>query len=377
MSDNSPPRKAMHAFYMQRAIELARRGWYTTRPNPRVGCVLVSHNVVIGEGWHERAGQAHAERRALADAADLGHDVRGATAYVTLEPCSHTARTAPCTRALIDAGVACVIIGAQDPNPEVDGRGIQALRDAGIDVVTGILAEQCAALNVGFNRRMTRGRPHVRVKLAMSLDGRTADAAGRSQWITGDSAREDVHHLRGAAGVVMVGSGTMEADDPSLNVRLPGDWMQPMRVVLDRELRMSPTARMLGIPGDTLIFTASDDATKIQALQVAGANVERMGIDHAGLDLAAVLHRLGELEINDVLVEAGPILAGSLARAGLVDEYIIYIAPMLIGDAGRALMSVPGLAHLNDAQRLVFTDMQPIGDDIRLTATPADNNATD
>lgn len=365
---------AMHAFYMQRAIELARRGWYTTRPNPRVGCVLVKNSVVLGEGWHERAGEAHAERRALADARDLGHDVTGATAYVTLEPCSHTGRTAPCTQGLIEAGVGCVVVGAQDPNPAVDGQGIQALRDAGIEVVTGVLSDRCGELNLGFNQRMTHGRPRVRVKLAMSLDARTADADGYSQWITGQAARDDVHRLRAESGAVLVGSGTLAADDPSLTVRLPGDWMQPMRVVLDRELAMHPSARMLNLDGQTRVFTASADTARQQALSAAGAIVETVAMSadaqHPGLDLPAVLESLAAAEINDLLVEAGPTLAGSLAHAGLVDEYVLYVAPMLIGDAGRGLMSLPGLTQLGDAQRLVFSEVQCLGDDLRITAHP-------
>lgn len=371
-------RQAMHAFYMQRAIELARRGWYTTRPNPRVGCVLVKHSAVIGEGWHERAGEAHAERRALADAAELGHDVRGATAYVTLEPCSHTGRTAPCTQGLIEAGVACVVVGAQDPNPAVDGQGIQTLRDAGIDVVAGVLAERCAALNSGFNHRMAHGRPKVRVKLAMSLDARTADANGQSQWITGEAARDDVHRLRAESGAVLIGSGTLAADDPSLTVRLPGDWMQPLRVVLDRELAMRPTAHMLQLDGDTRLFTASTDDARHEALQTAGATIDTVPVTEAerpGLDLSAVLERLGDAEINDLLVEAGPTLAGALAKAGLVDEYVVYMAPMLIGDVGRGLMSLPGLTHLTDAHRLAFSDVQCLGHDLRIVAHPLAHHA--
>lgn len=371
-------RQAMHAFYMQRAIELARRGWYTTRPNPRVGCVLVKNSVVIGEGWHERAGEAHAERHALADARDLGHDVKGATAYVTLEPCSHTGRTPPCTEGLIEAGVDCVVVGAQDPNPAVDGQGIQALRDADIEVVTDVLAERCAALNRGFNQRMAHGRPRVRVKLAMSLDARTADSKGHSQWITGESARDDVHRLRAESGAVLIGSGTLGADDPSLTVRLPGDWMQPMRVVLDRELATPPTARMLRLEGQTRLFTASTDSARQQALIGAGAMIETVAMSddsqYPGLDLGEVLKRLAEAEINDVLVEAGPTLAGSLARAGLVDEYVLYVAPMLIGDAGRGLMTLPGLTQLSDAQRLVFSEVQCLGDDLRITAHPFTRN---
>lgn len=365
------PRRAVHAFFMQRAVELARRGWYTTRPNPRVGCVVTHANVVRGEGWHERAGEGHAEVRALDDVRARGNDPKGATVYVTLEPCSHSGRTPPCTQALIDAGVARVVIGAQDPNPAVNGQGIAALREAGIEVVTGVMAETCAALNAGFNQRMAHGRPRVRVKLAMSLDGRTAAADGRSQWITGETARDDVHRLRAEAGAVLIGRGTLAADDPSLNVRLPGVWAPPLRVVLDSDLTMRGDARMLGLDGATLVATASDDAERRHALETAGAEFLSVPRSQQGLDLAHVLAALGEREINDVLVEAGPTLAGALTQAGLVDEFVIYVAPMLIGDSGRALMALSGALGLDQAQTLVFDNIEPMGADLKITARPA------
>lgn len=364
-------REAVHCYFMQRAVELARRGWYTTRPNPRVGCVLVKDEAVIGEGWHERAGELHAERRAIEDARARGHTIEQATAYVTLEPCSHTGRTPPCTEALIDAGIARVVVGTGDPNPAVDGRGLNQLREAGITVVSGILESRCAALNEGFNQRMRSGRPWVRVKLAMSLDGRTATAGGESQWITGAAARDDVHRLRGETGAVLIGRGTQQADDPSLTVRLPGDWMQPLRVVLDSQLEITPAARLLTLDGETWIFTASGDSARIAALERAGARVESIGVRGAGLDLAAVLARLGKAEINDVLVEAGPTLAGALAEAGLVDEYVVYMAPKLIGDAGRGLLHLPGVERLADARPLTITAVEPIGGDWRIRARPA------
>lgn len=366
------PRRAVHAFFMQRAVELARRGWYTTRPNPRVGCVVTQGNVVRGEGWHERAGEGHAEVRALADARDRGNDPKGATVYVTLEPCSHSGRTPPCTKALIDAGVVRVVIGAQDPNPDVDGQGIAALRDAGIEVVTGVMADTCAALNAGFNQRMACGRPRVRVKLAMSLDGRTAAADGSSRWITGDAARTDVHRLRAESGAVLTGSGTLASDDPSLNVRLPGDWAQPLRVVLDSDLAMRPAAaRMLGLDGATLVATASQDAERRRALEAAGAQILDVPRSDDGLDLSRVLAALGEREINDVLVEAGPTLAGALTRARLVDEFVIYVAPLLIGADGRTLMTLSGVLSLEDAETLVFDNIEPVGADLKITARPA------
>lgn len=365
------PRRAFHTFFMQRAVELARRGWYTTRPNPRVGCVITQANVVRGEGWHERDGEDHAEVQALKDTRDRGNDPKGATAYVTLEPCNHQGRTPACTRALIAAGVARVVVGAQDPNPSVNGQGIATLREAGVEVVTGVMAESCAALNAGFNQRMGHGRPRVRVKLAMSLDGRTAAADGASQWITGEAARDDVHRLRAEAGAVLIGRGTLVADDPSLTVRLPGDWAQPLRVVLDSGLAMSTEARMLGLSGPTLIATASRDSQQCSALEAAGAEILPVDRAASGLDLTRVLMDLGEREINDVLVEAGPTLAGALAQAGLVDEFVIYVAPMLIGDTGRALMSLAGAIGLEDAQTLVFDNVEPVGVDLKISARPA------
>lgn len=365
------PRRAVHKFFMQRAIELARRGWYSTRPNPRVGCVITRGNQVLGEGWHVRAGEAHAEVRALADVKARGAEARGATAYVTLEPCSHTGRTPPCTEALIGAGIARVVVGASDPNPAVDGAGIEALRGAGIKVTTDILADACAGLNRGFNQRMTRGRPWVRVKMAMSLDGRTAAADGRSQWITGEAARSDVHRLRAEAGAVMVGRGTLAADDPALTVRLPGDWAQPLRVVLDTGLAMSPQARMLGLDGDTLVVTACRDETRHAALRDAGAELLLCEAADGGLPLAQVLAVLGEREINDLLVEAGPTLAGQLLAANLVDELILYVAPKLIGDRGRGLLALADAAGLDDARTLVFDNVEPLGADLKITARPA------
>lgn len=359
------------ARYMARAIELARNGWYSTAPNPRVGCVLVGDDTIIGEGWHERAGQAHAEVRALADAAARSHDVHGATAYVTLEPCSHHGRTPPCADTLVAAGIGRAVIGAHDPNPKIDGRGIERLRDAGIEVSTGVEQAACAALNTGFNQRMVTGRPRICVKLAMTLDGRTAAANGESQWITGSEARDDVQHLRAAAGAVVIGSGTLLADDPALNVRLPGDWRQPMRVVLDSRLRTPANARMLGLPGETRIYTAVAAHTpQWQALVAAGAELQNVTADGDHLDLDRVLDDLGEQAINDVLVEAGPTLAGALAAQALVDEYIIYMAPQLLGDGGRGLLTLPGAQALGDRINLSIEDIQPVGDDWRICAQP-------
>ncbi|MES1925689.1 bifunctional diaminohydroxyphosphoribosylaminopyrimidine deaminase/5-amino-6-(5-phosphoribosylamino)uracil reductase RibD [Salinisphaera sp. T31B1] len=369
--NDTPVRRSVHAYYMQRAIELARRGWYTTRPNPRVGCVVVVDEQVVGEGWHERAGERHAEPAALADVEQRGGSARGATVYVTLEPCSHTGRTPPCVDTLIDAGVTRVVIGCLDPNPRVNGQGVARLRAAGIDVVTDILAEGCAALNTGFNMRMTVGRPRVRVKLAMSLDGRTAAASGQSQWITGDEARSDVHRLRAESGAVLIGRGTLLADDPSLTVRLPGQWPQPLRVVVDGNLEITSQARMLGLDGCTRVFTLSGDSKRIAALESAGARIDRVPANNGRADLSAVLTALAEDEINDVLVEAGPTLAGAFARAGLVDEFIIYMAPTLIGHAGRELLRLDGVTELDQALALHIEAIEPVGRDWRIRARPA------
>lgn len=360
--------------YMKCAVELARRGWYDTPPNPRVGCVLVRDGEVIGEGWHARTGEAHAEINALRDAEARAGGARGAGVYVTLEPCRHHGRTPPCVDALIEAGVARVVIGMRDPNPKVGGGGIEALAAAGIEVTEGVLEDECRALNPGFEMRMAHGRPRVRVKLAMSLDGRTAGADGESRWITGEAARADVHRLRAESGAILTGIGTALADDPSLTVRLPadeaagGDWRQPLRAVLDTRLRLPPTARMLGLPGRTLVFTAAAAGAGWDALTVAGAELRPLPEAPGGLDLAEMLRTLAEEEINDVLVEAGPVLAGALFSAGLADELVLYVAPNLIGDGGRALLHLPGLTRFADRLVLRIADIRQVGNDWRVIA---------
>lgn len=362
--------------YMKRAVELARRGWYDTPPNPRVGCALVRDGEVIGEGWHARAGEAHAEVNALRDAEARSGGARGADVYVTLEPCRHHGRTPPCVDALIEAGVARVVIGMRDPNPKVSGGGIEALVAAGIEVAEGVLEEECRALNPGFEMRMTRGRPRVRVKLAMSLDGRTAGADGESRWITGEAARADVHRLRAESGAVLTGVGTVLADDPSLTVRLPaqeapgGGWRQPLRAVVDTRLRLPVDARMLGLPGRTLVFTAVESGREWDALAAAGAELHRVTGTEGGLDLKAVLRALASEEINDVLVEAGPTLSGALVAAGLADELVLYVAPSLIGDGGRALMHLPGVARFADRLPLRAVEVRAIGEDWRFVCLP-------
>lgn len=360
--------------YMRRALELAQRGLYTTDPNPRVGCVLVRDGQVLGEGWHERAGEAHAEvnaLRAAAGSAAGAHSAAGATAYVTLEPCAHTGRTPPCVQALIGARVARVVYASADPNPLVNGAGAAALRAAGIDTLGEVLAQEARALNPGFFKRMHTGLPWVRVKLGASLDGRTALANGASRWVTGPAARQDAQRFRARSSVVLSGSGTVLADDPALNVRIDGATRQPLRVVLDSELRVPPQARMFDREGPALVFTASTDVAARAELTRRGVLVQTVArAAHGGLALEAVLRQLAEREANEIWVEAGARLAGALLAARLVDELIVYLAPSLLGPGARALVELPDITRLEQRLRLQFTECQPVGPDLRLTAVP-------
>lgn len=362
---------ADHAF-MSRALQLARRGLYTTHPNPRVGCVIARGDEILGEGWHRRAGEPHAEIHALREA---GESVRGATVYVTLEPCSHHGRTPPCSDALIAAGVRRVIAAMRDPNPKVSGRGLARLAAAGIETACGLLEAEARTLNAGFVSRMEKGRPWVRIKTAMSLDGRTAMASGESQWITGEAARADGQRWRARADAVLTGSGTVLADDPALNVRLSaeslgiaGEVRQPLRVVLDSRWRTPPTARLLAAPGSVLIFGGVEECRRRTALAAAGAQVETVPATPAGLDLRAVLAALAAREINEIHVEAGATLSGALIAAGLADELLLYLAPFLLGDAARGAFVLPGLSHLAERVKLKIDEVRRIGDDYRLVA---------
>ncbi len=357
--------------YMSRALQLARKGLYTTDPNPRVGCVLVKDGEIIGEGWHERAGEPHAERHALAKA---GNRARGATAYVTLEPCSHHGRTPPCADALIEAGVAKVIVAMEDPNPQVAGQGLAKLHAAGIETESGLLQAEAEALNPGFIKRMRIGKPYVRCKLAMSLDGRTAMASGESQWITGSKARADVHRLRARSSAIVTGSGTVLHDDPSLNARIDGlndeQIKQPLRVVLDSNLSMPPTAKMLSLPGDTLVVTTQAGSDVSDALFNAGAEVVCLNAASGKVNLNDLLSLLVQREINEVLVETGAVLAGNFLHAGLLDEIIIYMAPHIMGDQARGLFHLPGLDVMDERIALQITDIRAVGKDWRITAKP-------
>jgi diaminohydroxyphosphoribosylaminopyrimidine deaminase/5-amino-6-(5-phosphoribosylamino)uracil reductase len=351
---------------MARALTLAARGLATTHPNPRVGCVVAVDGKIVGEGWHERAGEAHAEVMALAEA---GTRAAGASVYVTLEPCSHFGRTPPCADALIKARVARVVFAIDDPNPRVAGAGARALRAAGIEVQSGLMAAEAEELNVGFLSRMRRARPWVRIKLAMSLDGRTALANGASRWISGEAARADVQQWRARSSAIVTGIGTVLADDPRLDVRAVDTRRQPLRVILDTQLRTPPQARILAQPGEVLLFSGSDDSARHRALERPNVKIAKLA--HAPLDLAQVLARLAELEINEVLVEAGPTLAGAFLAGGFADELLLYIAPVLLGPQARALVQLPELTDLSQGRRFTMIDTCAIGPDLRLQLRPA------
>jgi diaminohydroxyphosphoribosylaminopyrimidine deaminase / 5-amino-6-(5-phosphoribosylamino)uracil reductase len=350
--------------YMARALELAARGLYTTDPNPRVGCVVVRDGRVLGEGWHVRAGEAHAEVLALRAA---GPQARGATAYVTLEPCNHTGRTPPCADALIDAGISRVVVSTVDPNSRVAGGGIERLRAAGISVSAGMLAAQARDLNPGFFSRFERGRPYVRLKLAMSLDARTAPASGRRGWISGEESRADVQVWRARSGAVLTGAGTVRADDPRLDVRLAyGPWVrQPLRVLLDPMLSCAATAKLF-LGAGALVFAAPDAPARLHD----GARVERLPRAAGGVDLSAVVRRLGELEVNELLVECGARLAGAFILANLVDEIVLYVAPALLGADAAPLLQISGLWPPGTLPEFSFSDVRRIGADLRLILLP-------
>ncbi|ADC62701.1 riboflavin biosynthesis protein RibD [Allochromatium vinosum DSM 180] len=363
--------------HMARAIGLAERGRYTTDPNPRVGCVLVRDGQVVGEGWHRRAGEPHAEPLALAQA---GERARDATVYVTLEPCSHHGRTPPCAEALIAAGVARVVCAMVDPNPRVAGRGVERLRQAGISVDVGCLESEARALNPGFVKRYEQGRPYVRCKLAASLDGRTALATGESKWITSEAARRDVQRWRAGSSAIVTGLGTVLGDDPSLNVRLTAAELsgmaaddpvrQPCRVVVDSHWRTPPTARLLGLPGRTLIVGIGPRDTAAAALEAAGAELIRLPEQAGRVDLAALMAELARREVNEVLLEAGSTLSGAAVRAGLVDEILLYQAPCLMGQAAKGLFDLPGIDTMLDRVGLEILEVRSIGRDLRIRARP-------
>ncbi|CAG4922538.1 bifunctional diaminohydroxyphosphoribosylaminopyrimidine deaminase/5-amino-6-(5-phosphoribosylamino)uracil reductase RibD [Paraburkholderia saeva] len=356
--------------HMERALALAARGMYTTDPNPRVGCVLVKNGEVIGEGYTQPAGQDHAEIRALKDARSRGHDLRGATAYVTLEPCSHFGRTPPCANALIDAQVERVIAAMEDPNPQVSGRGLSILRDAGIEVRCGLLEHEARELNIGFVSRMTRGRPWVRMKVAASLDGRTGLPSGESQWITGEAARADGHAWRARASAILTGIGTVKEDDPRMTVRAVDTPRQPKRVLIDSQLDVPPEAQIL-VGAPTLIFCGNLDerhTERAEALRARGAEIVQMANANGKVDLPAMLKALGERGVNELHVEAGYKLNGSLLREGCVDELLIYLAPSLLGMDSMSMFNLVAPSSLAARTQLRFHGVDRIGEDVRILA---------
>ncbi len=358
---------AIDQTHMAQALRLAERGLYTTQPNPRVGCVIAHGGDVVGEGWHQCAGEPHAEVFALREA---GERARGATAYVTLEPCAHQGRTPPCADALIAAGVRRVVIASDDPFPQVNGRGIDKLRAAGITVETGLMREAARELNIGFFSRIERHRPFVRVKLAMSLDGRTALANGESKWITGEAARADVQRWRARSSAILSGSGTVLADNPRFTVRLPdeAEFTPPWRVLLDRHLRTPEESHVLDGSVPTLLLhepsasCADDRFDRVERIAIATAQ--------GGLDLRAVLALLAGRGCNELHVEAGPTLCGALFAAGLVDELLLYVAPVLLGDGARPLLHLPNLTAMASRWQLETIDRCAMGDDTRLLLRP-------
>lgn len=350
--------------FMAHALRLAERGGMTTHPNPRVGCVVVNGDQIVGEGWHERAGEPHAEIHALRAA---GARARGAEVFVSLEPCSHHGRTPPCADALVAAGVHRVWVAMVDPNPRVAGQGIERLRAAGIEVATGLHAAEAARINRGFVSRMARERPWVTLKLAASLDGRTAMASGESRWITGEAARRDVHRLRASAGAVLTGIATVLADDPQLSVRgLPATVRQPDRIVLDTHARVPAKAQVWAPGARRLWVTAAAPSAVPEGVTIVAAGSAADG----SLDLADVLAALARLEVNEVLAECGPRLAGALLQQSLVDEVVAYIAPTLLGHDARPFAYLPGLERLTQRLQWQWADVRRVGEDLRLTLHP-------
>jgi diaminohydroxyphosphoribosylaminopyrimidine deaminase/5-amino-6-(5-phosphoribosylamino)uracil reductase len=352
--------------WMTRALQLARRGLYSAHPNPRVGCVIVARGMRVGEGWHERTGGPHAEVVALQAA---GAQARGATAYVTLEPCSHHGRTPPCAEALLRAGISRVVYAVGDANPRVAGSGARALEAAGVVVDAGVLAAAARELNIGFFSRMERQRPWVRLKIAASLDGRTALADGASRWITGEAARRDAHAWRARSSAVLTGVGTVLGDDPALTVRRAdlGVVSPPARLVLDSRLRTPPGARLLREPGHTYIFCSAAAAAARLALEQAGARVEALPERSGRPDLGALMQRLAAMEVNELLVEAGPILNGALLEAGLVDEIVCYLAPHVLGGEALGMFATAPLAGMGARWEFELIETRRVGADLRLT----------
>lgn len=359
--------------YMQHAIRLAKKGLYTTDPNPCVGCVIVKDEKIVGEGWHQRAGEGHAEINALKQAATKAKD---ATVFITLEPCSHTGKTPPCVDALINAGVKKVIAAMTDPNPLVAGSGLKKLQDAGIETEYGLLESQARELNPGFIKRMECGRPFVRIKLAMSLDGRTAMASGESQWISGEASRNDVQRLRAQSSAILTGIDTVLADNPSMNVRLTAEQlnidsvleevMQPKRIVLDSRFRVPADVKIAALDSECTVYTT----VNVDKNKQYPFTIETIETKDGQIDLHALMKDLAKKEINLLHVEAGSILCGALLKNALVDEIIIYMAPHIMGDNAKGLFHLPELEKMKDRVSLKVKDMRSIGDDIRIIVLP-------
>lgn len=359
-------------YFMGKALQLAERGLFSTRPNPRVGCIVVKHKKAIGEGWHQQAGDHHAEVYALNRA---GVEARDATLYVTLEPCSHYGKTPPCARTVAEAGIKRVVIAMRDPNPLVAGKGIEYLQSRGIEVIVGILEDEARQLNIGYISRLERGRPWVRCKMAMSLDGCTALSSGESKWITGELARSDVQRLRARSCAIITGVGTIEQDDPSLNVRhdqMAVDFehyaypIPPIRVILDTYLRASPQMKVLSHPGNVIIATTASDHALLKWQETPSVTVAQIRQVAEGVDPDAVITMLSAREINEVLIEAGASLSASFLRSGLIDELWVYIAPKLIGKSSKNLFDLEEVDSLQNVYQLALSDVRRIGGDVRL-----------
>ncbi len=351
--------------FMMKAIRLAEKGLYTTTPNPRVGAVIVKEGRIIGEGWHEKAGGPHAEIRALDDA---GERAVGSTLYVTLEPCSHYGRTPPCADAVVNAGISRVVIAMRDPNPLVSGQGIERLEKAGIEVECGLLEREAVELNPGFVMRMKAGRPWVRLKIAASLDGKTALANGISQWITGPSARRDGHGFRARSCAILTGIGTVLADDPSFTVRDVDTPRQPLIIVLDSRLRISGDAKIF--KGKTLVVTAAENGEKRAELEAAGAEILHLPDGNGKVDVHELMKELGKRGINELHVEAGEVLNGALMKAGLVDEIVFYLAPHLIGSRAKGMFDFPALEKMEQRHEMNILDIRMVGKDLRIIGRP-------
>lgn len=350
--------------YMSQALQLAEKGLYSTTPNPRVGCIVVRDDQIVGRGWHECAGQAHAEINALKQA---GVAANHSTVYVTLEPCSHHGRTPPCVDALIHARVAKVVVATEDPNPLVSGKGSALLKQAGIEVQTGLMEAEAKMLNVGFIHRMQHQQPWVRLKVAASLDGKTALNNGVSQWITGEAARQDGHRWRARSCAMLTGIGTIKADDPQLNIRHVKTSRQPLRVAVDSRLEIPMDAKLLQ-GGGAIIFTATHHKEKSAALHDLGAKVIEVPGENGEVDLAEMMQKLADLEVNELMVEAGHKLSGALVKAGLVNELVMYIAPQMLGDKAQSILSLPELTRFGDKVNFDIKDLRMVGKDIRIVA---------